>query len=145
MSVPRDDPVPDVEGPRHERDAAGDGERAERRHHGGDAHESRAAAIPVAAPVADVQTLDQDGVRRSVVTQLCRSLEREHAQSMPSVEPIESSRGPGAEAAVGVVEHDQAGRVCPRHRQVRRIICARSGPTLTWLIGTPASASRRST
>jgi hypothetical protein len=146
MPVARDDSVPGLKTPSHQRHASRDRHRAQERHDRRDPKQRGTTAFPATVAIADVHRFQQDILRRRVVELCGRSLEREKAQLTPAVEPVEDRRGPRAEPAVGVEQNDEPGAGVGRgHGQARTIICARSGPTLTWLIRTPASASRRPT
>ena len=146
ISIPRDDPVPPFDCPPDRGKPRGDGEWSKDGDQSRDANDRLTAAMPAARVVANVHPVTQDVLRRRVPQLGRRPLQREQPQDVMPVEAVESRRAPGAEAAVRVVQHDEpSGGVASRHGQARTIICARSGPTLTWLIGTPAMASRRST
>lgn len=146
MPVARYHPVPLLETPAQQRDAPGDGQWAQDRHDAGNLDQRGPAALPPTRVVTNVQSLDEDLVGRRIVEGSRCLLKREQAQAVVAIQPVEARRAPRTEAAVRVVEdHQPRGCGRPRHGQARTIICARSGPTLTWLIGTPASASRRST
>ncbi len=145
MSVTRDHPVRRFDGPSHGAKAPGDGQRAKEGHGRSDPEHGGAPAFPPTVAIADVHHLEEDPLRRGVVQLDRGTLEWKKAERMPTVEPVEGGGRPGAEAAVGVEEDDEPGRIGSRHDQLRTIICARSGPTLTWLIRTPARPSRRST
>lgn len=107
MSVAGDDAVPRLETQSRQREAACDGQWAQDRHDGGDPKQRCATSFPPTCVVADVHPLQEEMLGRSIDQGRGRALQGQEAQPMPAVEPVEGGRTPGAEAAVGVEEHDQ--------------------------------------
>jgi len=69
----------------------------------------RASSDPTAGRIAHVHLLEQPIFRRRVGRDLGRTLERRQSKSVSSIHAAKQEGGPGAEAAIGVVEDVEIG------------------------------------